>query len=66
MTKNTVNETERMVITKFFDTRELVWRGVDEAKYVMQWWGPKGFHCACLQDGFSRGRKIPLVHESAN
>jgi uncharacterized protein YndB with AHSA1/START domain len=49
MAKSTVNETERMVITRIFDaTRELVWKAWTEPEYVMQWWGPKGFtspHC---------------------
>ena len=27
--------------------------------------GPEGFYYAFLQDGFSRGRKISLLHESA-
>ncbi len=49
MTKNTVNETERMVVTRVFDApRELVWKAWTDPKYVMQWWGPKGFtspHC---------------------
>ena len=44
MTKNTVNETEPMVITRVFDApRELVWKAWTDPKYVMQWWGPKGF-----------------------
>ena len=43
MTKNTVNETERMVVTRIFDApRELVWKAWTDPKYVMQWWGPKG------------------------
>ncbi len=49
MTKSTVNETERMVITRVFDApRELVWKAWTDPKYMMQWWGPKGFtspHC---------------------
>jgi uncharacterized protein YndB with AHSA1/START domain len=44
MTENTVNETERMVVTRVFDApRELVWKAWTDPKYVMQWWGPKGF-----------------------
>ncbi|HLJ26250.1 MAG TPA: SRPBCC domain-containing protein, partial [Candidatus Angelobacter sp.] len=44
MTKSTVNETERMVVTRVFDApRELVWKAWTDPKYVMQWWGPKGF-----------------------
>jgi uncharacterized protein YndB with AHSA1/START domain len=49
MAKNAVNETERMVVTRIFDApRELVWKAWTDPKYVMQWWGPKGFtspHC---------------------
>ena len=44
MTQNTVNETERMVVTRVFDApREFVWKAWTDPKYVMQWWGPKGF-----------------------
>ena len=44
MTKDTVNEAEPMVITRVFDApRELVWKAWTDPKYVMQWWGPKGF-----------------------
>jgi uncharacterized protein YndB with AHSA1/START domain len=43
MTK-TVSEIERMSITRVFDApRELVWKAWTDPKYVMQWWGPKGF-----------------------
>ena len=43
MTKNTVSEAERMVVTRVFDARrELVWKAWTDPKYVMQWWGPKG------------------------
>ena len=39
MTKNTVNETERMVVTRVFDApRALVWEAWTNPKYVMQWW----------------------------
>ena len=44
MTKNTVNEKERMVVTRVFDApRALVWKAWTDPQYVMQWWGPKGF-----------------------
>ena len=44
MAENTVNEVERMVVTRIFDApRELVWKAWTDPKYVMQWWGPKGF-----------------------
>ena len=44
MTKNTVNDVERMVVTRVFDApRELIWKAWTDPKYVMQWWGPKGF-----------------------
>ena len=42
MTKNTVNEIERMVVTRVFDApRELVWKAWTDPKYVMQWWGAR-------------------------
>ena len=64
MVKNTVNETERMVVTRIFDApRALVWEAWTNPKYVMQWWGPKGFTAPFLRDGFSRRRKISLLHE---
>jgi uncharacterized protein YndB with AHSA1/START domain len=66
MTKNTVNETERMVVTRIFDApRELVWKAWTDPKYAMQVVGAERFYCAFLRDGFSRGRKISLLHESA-
>ena len=44
MTGSTGNETERFVITRVFDApRELVWKAWTDPRYVMQWWGPKGF-----------------------
>jgi len=40
MTNNTVNEVERMRVTRVFDApRELVWKAWTDPKYVMQWWG---------------------------
>lgn len=52
MTKDKVHETGRMVITRVFDApRELVWQAWTDPKYVMQWWGPKGFTSpACKMD----------------
>ncbi len=59
MTKNTVNETERMVITRVFDApRELVWKAWTDPKYVMQWWGPKGFTAPFCQMDFRVGGKF--------
>ena len=66
MTKSTVNETERMVVTRVFDApRELVWKAWTDPKYVNAVVGAKGLYCACLQDGFSRWGKISLLHEDA-
>jgi uncharacterized protein YndB with AHSA1/START domain len=39
--------------------------GVDRPEVCDAVVGAEGFYCACLQDGFSRGRKISLLHESA-
>ena len=58
MTNNTVNEIERMVVTRVFDApRELVWRAWTDPKYVMQWWGPKGFTAPVCQMDFRVGGK---------
>jgi uncharacterized protein YndB with AHSA1/START domain len=59
MTKNTVNEIERMVVTRVFDApRELVWTAWTDPKYVMQWWGPKGFTCLSCEMDFRVGGKF--------
>src|SRR3977135_4472632 len=59
MTKNTVNETERMVVTRVFDApRALVWKAWTDPKYVMQWWGPKGFTAPFCEMDFRVGGKF--------
>jgi len=59
MTKSTVNEKERMVITRVFDApRALVWKAWTDPKYVMQWWGPKGFTAPVCQIDFRVGGKF--------
>jgi len=59
MTKNTVSETERMVITRVFDApRELVWKAWTDPKYVMQWWGPKDFTALFCKMDFRVGGKF--------
>src|SRR6185437_1608009 len=59
MTKSTVNEKDRMVITRVFDApRELVWKAWTDPKYVMQWWGPKGFTAPVCQMDFRVGGKF--------
>ena len=61
MTKNTVNETGRMVVTRVFDApRELVWKAWTDPKYVMQWWGPKGFTAPFCEIDFRVGGKFLL------
>src|SRR6266700_1968626 len=61
MTENTVSEIERMVVTRVFDApRELVWKAWTDPKYVMQWWGPKGFTAPVCQMGFRVGGKSLL------
>jgi uncharacterized protein YndB with AHSA1/START domain len=58
MEKNTVNESERMMITRIFDApRALVWEAWTNPKYVMQWWGPKGFTAPVCQMDFRVGGK---------
>jgi uncharacterized protein YndB with AHSA1/START domain len=59
MTKNTVGETERMVVTRVFDApRELVWKAWTDPKYVMQWWGPKGYTSPFCRIDFRVGGKF--------
>ncbi|MGC1105128.1 MAG: SRPBCC domain-containing protein [Candidatus Acidiferrales bacterium] len=59
MTKSTVNEKERMVITRVFDApRALVWKAWTDPQYVMQWWGPKGFTAPVCKIDFRVGGKF--------
>jgi len=59
------NETERMVITRVFDApRELVWKAWTDPKYVMQWWGPKGFSCPTCKIDFRVGGKFLISMKS--
>ncbi len=59
MADNTSHGTERMVITRIFDApRELVWRAWTDPKYVMQWWGPKGFTAPVCTMDFRVGGKF--------
>ena len=59
MTKDTVKEKERMVVTRIFDApRELVWKAWTDPKYVMQWWGPKGFTAPVCKMDFRVGGKF--------
>ncbi|KAA6462988.1 SRPBCC domain-containing protein [Acidobacteria bacterium AB60] len=67
MTKETAHETERMVITRVFDApRELVWRAWTDPKYVMQWWGPKGFTAPHCEIDFRVGGKFLFCMRSAD
>ena len=59
MTKSTVSEKERMVVTRVFDApRALVWEAWTNPKYVMQWWGPKGFTAPFCEMDFRVGGKF--------
>ena len=65
MTAATVSETERMVITRTFDApRELVWKAWTDPRYVMQWWGPKGFTAPVCKMDFRVGGKSLLCMKS--
>jgi len=65
MTENTVNEKERMVITRIFDApRALVWEAWTNPKYVMQWWGPKGFTAPVCKIDFRVGGKFLFCMKS--
>ncbi|HEX8816282.1 MAG TPA: SRPBCC domain-containing protein [Terriglobales bacterium] len=59
MAESTVNEIERLVVTRVFDApRELVWKAWTDPKYVKQWWGPKGFTAPFCQMDFRVGGKF--------
>ena len=59
MAQNTANEIERMVVTRIFDApRELVWKAWTDPKYIMQWWGPKGFTAPVCEMDFRVGGKL--------
>jgi uncharacterized protein YndB with AHSA1/START domain len=59
MTNDKSTEIERMVITRVFDApRELVWKAWTDPKYVMQWWGPKGFTAPVCTIDFRVGGKF--------
>jgi len=61
MTKNTASEIERMVVTRVFDApRELVWKAWTDPKYVMQWWGPKGFTSPVCKMDFRVGGQFHI------
>ena len=59
MAKTTVNEKERMVITRVFDApRALVWKAWTDPQYVRQWWGPKDFTVSYCKIDFRVGGKF--------
>ena len=59
MTKNTVNEKERLVVSRVFDApRALVWKAWTDPQYVKQWWGPKGFTAPVCKMDFRVGGKF--------
>jgi uncharacterized protein YndB with AHSA1/START domain len=65
MANNTGNEQERMTVTRVFDApRELVWKAWTNPKYVMQWWGPKGFTCPTCKIDFRVGGKFLISMKS--
>jgi uncharacterized protein YndB with AHSA1/START domain len=59
MTPSTMNETERMTVSRVFDApRELVWKAWTNPEYVKQWWGPKGFTSPFCKIDFRVGGKF--------
>jgi uncharacterized protein YndB with AHSA1/START domain len=59
MANNAAHEPERMVVTRVFDApRALVWKAWTDPKYVMQWWGPKGFTSPFCEMDFRVGGKF--------
>jgi uncharacterized protein YndB with AHSA1/START domain len=54
-----VSEVERMTVTRIFDApRELVWKAWTDPKYVIEWWGPKGFTSPVCKIDFRVGGKF--------
>ncbi len=65
MTKDAVDEANRMVVVRVFDApREVVWRTWTDQKYVMQWWGPKGFTTPFCEMDFRVGGKFLICMRS--
>ena len=59
MAENMGSPADRMVVTKIFDApRELVWKAWTDPKYMMQWWGPKGFTAPVCNIDFRVGGKF--------
>lgn len=58
---------ERMVVTKLFDApRELVWKAWTDARYVAQWWGPKGCTAPVCEMDFRVGGKFLFCMRAAD
>jgi uncharacterized protein YndB with AHSA1/START domain len=59
MAEDMVSEVERMTVTRIFDApRELVWKAWTDPKYVIEWWGPKGFTSPVCKIDFRVGGKF--------
>ena len=60
MKENAMSDIERMVVTGVFDApRNVVWTAWTEPRYVMQWWGPKGFTApVCQMDVRTGGKSL--------
>jgi uncharacterized protein YndB with AHSA1/START domain len=59
MGESMVSEKGRMMITRVFDApRELVWKAWTDPKYVMLWWGPRGFTAPVCKMDFRVGGKF--------
>lgn len=59
MATSTAEHPERMVVTRVFNApRELVWKAWTDPRYVMQWWGPKGFTAPVCNIDFRVGGKF--------
>jgi uncharacterized protein YndB with AHSA1/START domain len=53
---NTEPKKRNLVLTRVFDAPvEQVWKAWTDPRYVMQWWGPKGFTCPVAKMDFHEG-----------
>lgn len=56
MAKDTVDNIERMIVTRVIDApREIVWKAYTQPEFVQQWWGPKGFTSPSCRSDFRVG-----------
>ncbi len=65
MADKTMNDAERMMVTRIFDApRPLVWKAWTDPNYVARWWGPVGFTSPVCTIDFRVGGKFLVCMKS--